>query len=70
MKTEILSELVWLCRRGNCSMTLEVCTTGIVANVKANRQDIAVEKAIWIDANEVDAGKMLENAVSRINQVS
>jgi hypothetical protein len=70
MTTKTLNELIEMCRIGNCAITLEACTTGIVARVRANRQDVSLEKSVWLDANADYAGRMLDNAVRAINKVS
>jgi hypothetical protein len=70
MTTKTLKELVEMCRSGNCSIALEACTTGIVARVRSNREDVSLEKSVWLDANDADAGRVLDNAVSAINKVS
>ena len=66
MNTETIKALIALSRAGQCAITLEVCQTGVVANLSSVRGHVSLSTSTYLDANDPAAGDKLENAVKRI----
>lgn len=66
MKTESLKELINLCIAGQCSVKLEACQTGIVANITATRGHVNLQTSIYLDRNDAEIAEKLETAIQRV----
>ena len=66
MTTKTINALVELCRQNQCSVTLEVGQTGIVATVRGQRGKVHCETVEWLDAQDASAGNTFIAAVKRI----
>ena len=66
MKTESLKELIDLCRAGQCSVSMEACQTGIVANITANRGHVSLQTSVYLDANDKEIAEKLQTAIHRV----
>lgn len=66
MKTESIQELVDLCRAGQCAISLEGCTTGVVAKIQATRAKVSRITSVFLDANDLKMGGKLQQAVESV----
>jgi len=66
MNNESIKQLVDLCRASLCDLKLEVCRSGIVANIGATRGDVYKSTSVYLDYNDPDASTKLESCIKKV----